>query len=78
MTDQIEITITDGAAQVNIVEQAPEITVQVSADLPVTMTNPLPKGGTTGQVLAKQSLADYDTAWTSFDDLSLWLENQLI
>lgn len=78
MTDEIvEILVIEGAATISITEPSQQVSVALSEQIAAT-TNPLPKGGTSGQVLAKQSAADYDVAWSSFDDLTIWMNNQLI
>lgn len=34
-------------------------------------------GGNAGQIILKNSSADYDGGWTSLDDLATWFSNQL-
>lgn len=54
-----------GPAGVAIQETAPATTDVLWADTSITGTAVIPLGGSTGQVLAKSSATDYDTAWAT-------------
>ena len=60
-----------GASSLLISNTAPANTNILWADTSVTGVGVVPVGGTTGQMLAKLSSADYDAAWATIPSVSI-------